>query len=88
MKIKNGFILREVAGKKIVVAVGNAVKEFQGVINLNGSGAFLWELLQKDVEKADLVSAMLKEYEIDEQTASADVETFISILEKANLLVK
>ena len=56
MKIKDGFILREVAGNYIVVAVGSAVKTFNGVINLNQTGAFLWELLQKGAEKEDLVN--------------------------------
>ena len=42
MKIKEGFILREVAGNYIVVAVGSAVKQFNGVITLNETGAFLW----------------------------------------------
>ena len=87
MKIREGFILREIAGKKIVVAVGSAVKHFQGVINLNGTGAFLWELLQNQVEKEQLISALLGEYDIDKETAEADVEAFISTLKQANLLV-
>lgn len=86
MKIKDGFILREVAGSYIVVAVGSAVKTFNGVINLNQTGAFLWELLQKGAEKEDLVKALLGEYEVDEQTASKDVDVFIEKLEQANLI--
>ena len=86
MKIKDGFILREVAGSYIVVAVGSAVKTFNGVINLNQTGAFLWELLQKGAEKEDLVKALLEEYEVDEQTASKDVDLFIERLEQANLI--
>ncbi|MBO7345882.1 MAG: PqqD family protein [Clostridia bacterium] len=86
MKIKDGFILREVAGSYIVVAVGSAVKTFNGVINLNQTGAFLWELLQKGAEKEDLVKALLEEYEVDEQTASKDVDVFIEKLEQANLI--
>lgn len=86
MKIKEGFILREVAGNSIVVAVGNAVKEFNGVINLNQTGAFLWKILQDGAEKEDLVKALLSEYEVDEQTAKKDVDLFIGRLEQANLI--
>ncbi len=86
MKIKEGFILREVAGNSIVVAVGNAVKEFNGVINLNQTGAFLWKILQDGAEKEDLVKALLNEYEVDEQTAKKDVDSFIGRLEQANLI--
>ena len=86
MKIKDGFILREVAGNTIVVAVGNTVKEFNGVINLNPTGAFLWKILQNGAEKEDLVKALLGEYEVDEQTAEKDVEAFIGRLQQANLV--
>ena len=86
MKIKEGFILREVAGNYIVVAVGSAVKTFNGVINLNKTGAFLWEILQKGTEKEDLVKALLEAYEVDEQTARNDVDMFIDRLQQANLI--
>ncbi len=86
MKIKEGFILREVAGNNIVVAVGNAVKTFNGVINLNQTGAFLWKILQEGAEKEDLVKALLDAYEVDEQTAKSDVDVFIGRLQQANLI--
>ena len=86
MKIKEGFILREVAGSYIVVAVGNAVKEFNGVINLNETGAFLWKILEKGAEKEDLISALLAEYEVEAELATKDIEKFIEKLESAKLL--
>ena len=45
MKLKSGFILREIAGSSIIVPVGERVKEFNGVINLNDTGVFLWNIL-------------------------------------------
>ncbi|MBE5749593.1 MAG: PqqD family protein [Clostridiales bacterium] len=86
MKIKEGFILREVAGSYIVVAVGSAVKEFNGVINLNETGAFLWKILEKGAEKEDLISALLAEYEVEEELATKDIEKFIEKLESAKLI--
>ena len=50
MKIKQGFMLREVAGNYVVVAVGEASKKFNGVINLNESGAFIWKKSQSIVQ--------------------------------------
>ena len=47
MKIKDGFILREVAGSFVVVAVGKRAGEFNGVINLNQTSAFMWRMLEK-----------------------------------------
>ncbi len=86
MKIKEGFILREVAGNYIVVAVGSAVKQFNGVITLNETGAYLWKQLEKGCEEEQLVSALLSEYEVDEETAKKDVKAFIEKLSVANLI--
>lgn len=87
MKIKEGFILREVAGSYVVVAVGAASKDFRGVIKLNGSGAFLWKALEKeDKSTEDLVKALLDEYEIDAETAKKDVKDFVDRLKGAKIV--
>lgn len=87
MKVKDGFILREVAGNFIVVAVGGAVKNFNAVITLNEAGALLWRALEKGAKQEDLVKVILDEYDIDETTAKADVLAFIDKLQGASLLV-
>ena len=86
MKIKDGFMLREVAGSFIVVAVGEAVKNFNGIINLNETGAFLWKLLEKGATKEELTAKLLEEYDVDEKTAENDVNTFINKLSEAKLV--
>lgn len=85
MKIKEGFILREVAGSYLVVAVGKAVKEFNGVVNLNETGAFLWKLLEKSAAEEEMVNALLEEYDVDRATAEADVKSFVDKLLEAKL---
>lgn len=87
MKIREGFIIREVAGSFVVVAVGSAAKEFGGIINLNETGAFLWKALEKGATAEELVSKLLEEYEVDEATARADVDAFVKKLQE-NQLVK
>lgn len=86
MKIKEGFILREVAGSYLVVAVGKAVKEFGGVVNLNETGAFLWKLLEKSSTKSEMVDALLNEYDVDRDTAEKDVKAFTDKLMEAKLV--
>lgn len=85
MKIKDGFILREVAGSYLVVAVGKAVKDFNGVVNLNETGAFLWKLLEKSSTEEEMVNALLEEYDVDRATAEADVKCFVDKLLEAKL---
>ena len=86
MKIKDGFILREVAGNFIVVAVGEAVKDFNGVINLNETGALLWRTLSDGATEQELVDALLNEYEVSEEIARRDVKIFIYKLTEAKLI--
>lgn len=86
MKIKKGFMLREVAGNFVVVAVGEASKKFNGVINLNESGAFLWKKLADGIEKEKLIDALLEEYEVSKEIATADIEKFIAKLKEADIL--
>lgn len=86
MKIKEGFILREVAGNYIVVAVGERVKEFNGVINLNESGAFLWKLLENGSDELEMKKALLEEYDVEEEVAEKDIKLFVEKIKEAGLV--
>ena len=86
MKIKEGYVLKEVADSYLVVAVGNAVKDFKGIITLNETGAFLWKALEKGAEEESLVANLLDAYEVEESQAKKDVSTFIEKLKGANLI--
>ena len=86
MKIRSGFAKREIAGSNIVVPVGKASMEFNGMITLNESGAFFWDCFCKDITVDDAVKMVTDEYEIDEATARKDIEGFVDMLRKNNLL--
>ena len=79
MKLKEGFVLREVAGQTVVLPTG-ADLNLNMMISLNDTGKFLWSLLQDDKEESDLISALLAEYDVDEQTAKTAVVSFIEKL--------
>ena len=84
MKIKEGYLLRNVAGNDVVVPVGNL--DFDGMITLNETAAFLWDALQSDTNEDALVEKMTEAYEIDEATAQKDVAAFLNKLREAGLL--
>ena len=86
MKTKQGFMLRNIAGKDIVVAVGEAAMDFNGMITLNETGAFLWKLLEKGAQYDELVSALLSEYDVDEPTAKDGIDKFLETARGAALL--
>ena len=87
MKIKEGFILRQVGGNHIVVPVGAATVDFRCIITLNETGAFLWQQLQEERTQEQLVEALLGEYEVTPEIAGADVARFADSLKQADLLV-
>lgn len=86
MKIKDGFAKRDIAGSTIVVPVGSASREFNGMITLNESGSFFWDCFLKDRTIDEVVQLVLAEYEIDEATAKRDIEKFVGMLRDNNLL--
>jgi hypothetical protein len=86
MKIKENFILRKIADSYVVVPIGDAVVDFSGLINVNETGAFLFEILQKGADEAGLVEALLAEYNVESQRATEDVKKFIAKLKDADIL--
>lgn len=88
MRIVNGFMIREVAGERIAVPVGEAVRKFSGMISLNDSAAFLLQLLQTEQTQETLLAAVLKEFEVSEDEARTDIAGFLSVMDKLGLLVE
>lgn len=85
-KIKEGFLLRKVAGDHVVVPVGEAGKVFHGMIRLNDTGAFLWEQCRKETTKEQVLQAMAEKYEVDESVAADDLDRFLQQLRNAEIL--
>lgn len=86
MKLKEGFILRQVAGENVVLSVSADV-DLNGMITLNGTGCTLWKRLEQEATLEDLTAALLAEYEVDEQTAQTAAAQFVAKLKELDLLV-
>jgi hypothetical protein len=80
MKIKSGFMLREIAGQWVVVPLGSRVVEFNSIMTLSESGAFIWRLLEKGAAEDEIVSALLTEYDAEETLIRKDAAAFIENL--------
>lgn len=75
MKIKEGFILRSICGEFIVVGEGLAQVNFNKMLSLNESAAYLWKEVEgKTFTQEDLVQLLLDKYEVSQEQAAADVE--------------
>lgn len=85
MKIKEGFLLREVAGETVVIPSGETL-DLNMMITLNSTGAFLWQKLQEETTEAALTQAILAEYDVDEATAAKSVAEFVKKLKDNDIL--
>ncbi len=87
MKIKNGFVLEEVGNSYLAVAVGERADDFTGLVRMNGTGAFLWNLMKdKDVTREELLDEMMKVYEVDKETALEGITAFEKKLRDGGIL--
>ena len=86
MKIKENLMLRQVADVWTVLPLGKDIINFDGMLTLNEAGAMLWQKLEQGAEKADLVNALLDEYDVTAEMALADVEEFLGKLTDAGCI--
>ena len=86
MKIKDGFVVRELAGQSIVVALGEASKIFNGMIKLNDTGRLIWDMLAEGRTKEEIVDRFTAEYDVEREIADRDVTAFIETLQGADIL--
>ena len=87
MKLKDGFVLREVAGQTVVLPTGDELN-LNMMITLNDTGKFIWNLLSADIEEAEIVSKLLSEYDVDQATAENAVAGFIKRLREHGFLAE
>ena len=83
MKIKDGYLLKNVAGEYIIVPIKKGA--LKSVMTLNETGAFLFEKFIDGCDEECAVNAMLDVYDIDKEIAKQDVCSFISMLSEAGL---
>ena len=86
MKIRNGYILRQVMDIYVVMGIGSEAYVPNQIMSVNETGAFLWGLLEKGAEKQELVDSLTKEYDVDAETAEKDVEAFLGRLREKALI--
>lgn len=86
MKIKDGFVVRKIANQYMAVPVGARAKELHGMIGLNETAAFLWELLKEEKTEEELAALLYNEYEISKENALESVRRFCKILQEEGVL--
>ena len=83
MKIKENLALRQIAGTWVVLPLSSKVLDFDGMLTLNESGLMLWKLLEKGSSCEEMAAALVKEYDVSNDQAIADVNEFVETLKNA-----
>lgn len=86
MKIKKDFILQDVGGASVVVAVGKESENFKGIITLNESAKVLWDALVVGATLDQLASKLTEIYDVTFEQAKGSSEKFVSKLIEAKIL--
>ena len=86
MKLKDGFVLHELGGNTVVVAVDKRAEEFNGMITLNETAVEIWKLLNDDTTEEEVASAMAELFEGDASFIAQDVHRFVEQLRENDLL--
>ena len=87
MKIKEGFTLRPLCGEHIVVGEGLSQVNFNKMLSMNDSAAYLWENVQgKEFTLDDLVTLLTDRYEVSTDQAMDDVKQMIAIWQEHGIL--
>ena len=80
MKLAKGYITQPYRDELLCVAVGPAARRFHGLARANETAAFLIERLKTETDEAELAAALCAEYDVDRETASADVRELLDQL--------
>ena len=86
MRIKQGFVMRDVAGQAVAIATGEASKSFHGMVKLNGTGADIWRGVEEGLDDASIAERIAAKYEVNLDRARRDVDAFIARMREAGLV--
>ena len=87
MKIREGYVLNEMADTTVAIYVGGDEKNgLNGIVTLNKPGAFMWEKLTEGCTKEELLKALMDRYDVEESTAQTDMEAFLDSLRAENII--
>jgi hypothetical protein len=76
------IVTRKTGNEYVLVPVSDNIADMNSVFTLNETGAFIWEQIDGIKTVEEIISLLVKEYEIDNGSAEQDVFSFIENLDK------
>ncbi|MBQ9499566.1 MAG: PqqD family protein [Bacteroidaceae bacterium] len=87
MKTNSLYIHREIAGESLLIPVGEATKELNGMARLNEVGTFIWKKIDEAENLDEIVKMVCEEYEVEEDRAKEDVYDICRDLLKRGMIM-
>ena len=88
MRIKKGFVLREVCGERVIMGEGLGAINFRKMLALNESAAWLWKQAQEmgEFTVESLAGKLCEEYEVEADEAKADAAEIVAEWRSVNVI--
>ncbi|MCR5772110.1 MAG: PqqD family protein [Butyrivibrio sp.] len=88
MRFNTEFSVCEVSGQSFLVPTGSKLMDVDKMMDLNDTALFIINSLKEKAQSFDeLLVSIMDEYEIDMQTASADLSEFIESAKMAGVVL-
>ena len=87
MRLQDDFILHNTGEEFIIIATGEATKNFNGIIKLNNMGGEIVGLLTTDISEEEIIKAIVEKYEVEYETAREDILNLLDSLRKAGVIL-
>ena len=84
--MKKKFLLREIAGEFMLVPLGECSAQFNSMVTMNETGAFIWKCLEKDMSVKEIAEKITEEYDVPFENAEIDINRFIAYLKEKEII--
>lgn len=84
--MKQAVVYRQVVGEHMLVPIGDVPENQNGLFALTETGAFIWEQIEKGMDEAEILEAVLNEFNVDPQTAVSDLDRFLNDLSSYGII--
>ena len=82
----NNFVLRKIAEESFLIPIGDASTQFNGMITLNTTSAFIWRALENAKTEEQLIAEILEIYDSSEDQVKTDINEFLTQLKSLQMV--
>lgn len=78
--------MRDIAGDIVIVPVGETALSYNGMITTTATGAVIWKALETDCDRETIIRTLLDNFDVDYETAAADLDEFLGNLRQHGMI--